>query len=100
MLWCAGEVMECGGYVRSEMLDAINIALVDGQVICIWHDIEFDLGCSTGDTAGFFCHSAPVPLAVTGLTRGFTLTTIILTPRCAIHLSTFLTIYWISACHY
>src|SRR5712671_2018016 len=45
----------------------------------------------TGDTAGFFCHTAPVThhtapivgtlLAVMGSTRGFTLKTMVLTPQ-------------------
>jgi len=49
------------------------------------------LGCSTGNTMGFFCHTAPtthhttpamdVPLMVMGSTHGFTLKPIVLTPQ-------------------
>jgi len=40
MLGHASEVMEHGGCVGDEVLDKIHLALVDGQVICIWHDVE------------------------------------------------------------
>jgi len=36
----ASEVMEHGGCVGDEALDKIDVALFEGQVICIWHGVE------------------------------------------------------------